>query len=74
MQLILEQHEFELHSSSYTQIFKNTVQYCKCIFLPYDFLDDIFFSNLFYFKNAVPSTYTKYVLIDLYVIGKASDQ
>lgn len=43
------------------------IQYSKCI-SSYDFLN-IFFS-LFYYKNAVYNTYTKYVLIT-YVIGKA---
>jgi len=41
IQLTIEYHRFELHGSTYTQIFFfliNTVWYCKCIF-SYDFLN-----------------------------------
>lgn len=44
IQLMLEQHRFELRRSSYTQIFKNTVNVFS---LPYNNLNNIFFSLVY---------------------------
>lgn len=45
-QLTFEQRGFRLFRTTYMQIFFSihTVEYNKCIFLPYDFLINIFFS------------------------------
>lgn len=67
IQLTLEQHSFELHRSTYAQIFFNTVLQIY-ISLPYDFLNNTLCSLayfiLIYFKNTASNTYTKYVLFN----------
>lgn len=67
---ISENSSYKQMTQTIPKTVSNTVQYCKCIFLPYYFHNTIFF--FLYCKNTVYNTYTKYEWVDCMLLVRPS--